>query len=101
MNTKNSTKRQLYCRLVDFLVFNSICQIINVPSNGVNRVRRDQDRAELFQMELTDEYPIKSISVLTGCTASITLDELAQDDAASIILDALARDDVASASRKY
>ena len=36
--TKNSTKRQLCCRLVEFLVFNSICLIISVPSNAVNRV---------------------------------------------------------------
>ena len=37
LNTKNSTKRQLCCRLVEFLVFNSICQLIIVPSDGVNR----------------------------------------------------------------
>ena len=37
LNTKNSTKRQLCCRLVEFLVFNSICQIISVPSDEANR----------------------------------------------------------------
>ena len=38
MNTKNSTKRQLCCHLVEFLVFNSICLIISVPSDEANRV---------------------------------------------------------------
>ena len=38
MNTKNSTKRQLCCRLVEFLVFNSVHQLISVPSDEVYRV---------------------------------------------------------------
>ena len=38
LKTKNSTKRQLCCRLVEFLVFNSICLKISVSSNGRNRV---------------------------------------------------------------
>ena len=38
LKTKNSTKRQLCCRLVEFLVFNSIHYKISVPSNGRNRV---------------------------------------------------------------
>ena len=52
-------------------------------------------------MQLTDEYPIIPPSVLSGCTGSITLDALVQDDAASIILDALVQDDAASASWKH
>ena len=39
MNTKNSTKRQLCCRLVEFLVFNSIHRLISVPCDEVYRVR--------------------------------------------------------------
>ena len=38
LKTKNSTKRQLCCRLVEFLVFNSIHQKISVPTDGRNRV---------------------------------------------------------------
>ena len=38
LNTKNSTKRQLCCRLVEFLVFNSIGQLISLPSDEVYRV---------------------------------------------------------------
>ena len=38
LNTKNSTKRQLCCRLVEFLVFNSVHQLISVPSDEVYRV---------------------------------------------------------------
>ena len=38
LNTKNSTKRQLCCRLVEFLVFNSIYQLISLPSDEVYRV---------------------------------------------------------------
>ena len=52
-------------------------------------------------MQLTDEYPIISPSVLPGGNGSITLDALTQGDAVSIILDALAQDDAASASRKH
>ena len=37
LKTKNSTKRQLCCRLVKFLVFNSICLKISVTSKGRNR----------------------------------------------------------------
>ena len=40
LNTKNSTKRQLCCRLVEFLVFNSICQIISFPFDEANRVEQ-------------------------------------------------------------
>ena len=36
LKTKNSTKR---CRLLEFLVFNSIHYKINVPSDGRKRVR--------------------------------------------------------------
>ena len=82
-------------------MFNSVYWKKSVLSNGVNRVRRDPDRAELLHMQLSDECHIISPSVLPGCTGSITLDALAQDDAASIILDALAQDDAASASRKH
>ena len=39
MKTKNSTKRQLCCWLVEFLIFNSIYSKISVPSNGRNRVK--------------------------------------------------------------
>ena len=38
LNTKNSTKRQLCCHLVEFLVFNSIGQLISLPSDEVYRV---------------------------------------------------------------
>ena len=38
LKTKNSTKRQLCCRLVEFLVFKSICLKISLSSNGRNRV---------------------------------------------------------------
>ena len=38
LKTKNSTKPQLCCRSVEFLVFNSIYLKISVPSNGRNRV---------------------------------------------------------------
>ena len=40
LNNKNSTNRKLCCRLVEFLVFNSICQIISVPSDEANRVHQ-------------------------------------------------------------
>ena len=38
LNTKNSTKQQKSCRLVEFLVFNSIHLKISVPSDAENRV---------------------------------------------------------------
>ena len=38
MNTKNSTKRQLCCRLAEFLVFNSIGRLIILPSDEVYRL---------------------------------------------------------------
>ena len=38
LKTKNSTKRQLCCRLVEFLVFNSIHWKISVQSDGRNRI---------------------------------------------------------------
>ena len=40
LKTKNSTKQQLCCLLVEFLVFNWICLKISVPSNGRNRVQQ-------------------------------------------------------------
>ena len=36
--------------VVDFVVVNSDYLKISAPSNGVNRVRRDPDRAELLQI---------------------------------------------------
>ena len=44
LKTKNSTKRQLCCCLVEFLVFNSICLKISVPSNGRNRVGKQYNQ---------------------------------------------------------
>ena len=38
LKTKKSTKRELCCRLVEFLVFNSIYLKISIPANGRNRV---------------------------------------------------------------
>ena len=38
LNTKNPTKRQQSCRLVEFLVFISVHQLIRVPSDEVYRV---------------------------------------------------------------
>ena len=38
LNTKNSIKQQLCCRLVEFFVFNSVHQLISVPSDEVYRV---------------------------------------------------------------
>ena len=37
LNTKNSTKQQLCCRLVGFFMFNLICQVRSVPSDEANR----------------------------------------------------------------
>ena len=48
LKTKNSTKRQLCCRLVEFLVFNSIYLKISVPSNWRNRVN------EILKMSISD-----------------------------------------------
>ena len=51
LNTKNSTKRQLCCRLVEFLVFNSIGQLISLPSDEVHRVSDGgPDHAVVLQM---------------------------------------------------
>ena len=50
-------------------------------------------------MVLTDEYPIKSPSVLPGCTGSIILGQCIQDDAGSIILGECIQGDAAIASR--
>ena len=38
LKTKHSTKRQLCCRLVEFLFFNSIGKLISLPSDEVYRV---------------------------------------------------------------
>ena len=54
LNTKNSTKRQLCCRLVEFLVFNSIGQLISLPSNEVYRVGDGgPEHAVVLQMIIT------------------------------------------------
>ena len=54
LSTKNSTKRQLCCRLVEFLVFNSIQQLLSVPCDEVYRVRDGgPDHAAASQMDLT------------------------------------------------
>ena len=64
LNTKNSTKRQLCCCLVEFLVFNSICRLKSDLPKMLNReeyyvicgwplekkVRYEQIRAALFQL---------------------------------------------------
>ena len=53
LNTKNSTKRQLCCRLVEFLVFNSIGQLISLPSDEVYRVCDDgPDHAVVLQLAM-------------------------------------------------
>ena len=41
MNTKNSTKRQLCCCLVEFLVFNSICRLKSDLTKTLNREEYD------------------------------------------------------------
>ena len=38
LNTKNSTKWQLCCRLVEFMMINSIHKLISIPSDEVYRV---------------------------------------------------------------
>ena len=52
LNTKNSTKRQLCCRLVEFLVFNSIyekkCDSLNI-----------EDRVEYY---VICEWPLRNIA---------------------------------------
>ena len=48
LKTKNSTKRQLCCLLVEFLAFNSIHQKISVPSSGINRLTK------ILKMSISD-----------------------------------------------
>ena len=56
LNTKNSTKRQLCCRLVEFLVFNSIGQLISLPSIEVHRVGDGgPDHAVVLQLYFSEQ----------------------------------------------
>ena len=47
LKTKNSTKPQLRCRSVEFLVFNSDYLKISVPSDGENRVEPKRKKTVL------------------------------------------------------
>ena len=57
LNTKNSTKRQLCCRLVEFLVFNSIHQKKSDPLNM-------EDGGEY---DVICEWPLKYYTYLVFC----------------------------------
>ena len=59
LNTKNSTKRQQSYHLVEFLVFNSIGQLISPPFDEVYRVGDGgPDHAVVLHM-----YPVVAISI--------------------------------------
>ena len=67
LNTKNSTKRQLCCRLVEFLVFNSIGQLISLPSDEVYRVGDGgPDHAVVLQILIYYLWAWKAGDDLTG-----------------------------------